>query len=143
MSRATTSLPAMLLTLLVAAAASASDIKVFKGRITRPIGGESPSVYFVLRNGSAETRTITGASCECAESMSVRRTAVTEDGQWGSVGMPEGMPIPAGGDVAFVPRGLFLRMMSPKSLEAGGKVDVVLEFDDGEKVPFKAVVEED
>ena len=83
MSRATTSLPAMLLTLLVAAAASASDIKVFKGRITLPIGGESPSVYFVLRNGSAETRTITGASCECAESMSVRRTAVTEDGQWG------------------------------------------------------------
>ena len=53
------------------------------------------------------------------------------------------MPIPAGGDVAFVPRGLFLRMMSPKSLEAGGKVDIVLEFDDGEKVPFKAVVEED
>jgi len=141
--RATTILATGLLTLLVAAAASANDIKVFKGRVILPTAGESPSVYFVLRNGSTETRTITGASCECAESMSVRRTAVTDDGQWGSVGMPEGMPIPAGGDVAFVPRGLFLRMMSPTGLEAGGKVEVVLEFGDGEKVPFEAVVEED
>ena len=129
--------------LLAAGAASASDLQVFNGRVTLPVGGESPSAYFVLRNGSPATRTIVGASCECAESVALRLTAISEDGQWSSEGLPDGMPIPAGGDVAFAPRGLFLRLMSPSGLAAGEKVEIVLEFADGERVPFEAVVEED
>lgn len=125
------------------AAADESEIRVFKGRVTLPIGGEDPTAYFVLRNGSAATRTIVGASCDCAEDVSLRRTAVNEEGQWSSEGMPGGMPVPAGGDVAFVPRGLFLRLMSARDLTEGETVEIVLEFANGEKVPFPATVTAD
>lgn len=123
------------------AAADEGEIRVFKGRVTLPFADEPPSAYFVLRNGGTRARTIVGARCDCAESVSIRRTAVNEEGQWSSEGMPGGMPVPAGGDVAFVPRGLFLRLMSPRSLSEGEKVEIVLEFADGEKVPFEATVE--
>lgn len=117
-----------------------SEIRVFNGRVTLPVGGENPNAYFVLRNGSKTTRTLVGASCDCAERVSLRRTAVNEQGQWSSQGMPDGMPIPAGGDVAFVPRGLFLRLMSARPLREGETIELVLEFADGETVPFEATV---
>lgn len=129
--------------LAAAAAAAASDITVYNGKVTPAVGREAPRVYFVLRNGSAETRTIVGASCECAASVAIRRTAINDEGQWSSVSMPDGMPIPAGGDVAFAPRGLFLRLTSPRALAAGEKVELVLEFANGEEVPFEAVVSDD
>lgn len=130
---------------LVAGTATAgeSEIRVFNGRVALPIGSEDPSAYFVLRNGGETTRTIVGASCACAESISIRRTAVNEEGQWSSEGMPGGMPVPAGGDVAFAPRGLFLRLMSARALAEGDTVEIVLEFADGEKVPFEATVSAD
>jgi len=134
-------LPA-LLTIWLASSAQAADLGIFNGRVTLPDEPETPSVYFVLRNRTQETRTIVAASCTCAKHVSIRRTAVNEHGQWSSVGMPEGMPIPPGGDVAFAPRGLFLRLTSPRALAAGEQVEIVLEFADGEKVPFQATVED-
>ncbi|MCR9094228.1 MAG: copper chaperone PCu(A)C [bacterium] len=125
------------------AAADTGEIRVANGRVTLPFADEAPSVYFVLRNGSTRTRTIVGASCDCAEKVSIRRTAVDEDGQWSSEPMPGGMPVPAGGDVAFVDRGLFLRLMSPRTLTGGEKLEIILEFADGEKVPFEAIVEDE
>ena len=133
----------MLLLVSGAATAEESELRVFNGRVSLPVGGEDPTAYFVLRNGSATPRTIVGASCECAERVSLRRTAVNEQGQWSSEGMPSGMPVPAGGDVAFVPRGLFLRLMSARALREGETVEIVLEFADGEKVPFAAAVSAD
>lgn len=122
------------------ATADEGEIRVFNGKVTLPSGGESPSVYFVLRNGAARPRTIVGASCECADRVSIRLTAISEDGQWASEPMPDGMYVPAKGDVAFAPRGLFLRLLSPRPLKTDEKVEVVLEFKDGEKVPFEAIV---
>ena len=122
------------------AAADEGEIRVVNGKVTLPSGGESPSVYFVLRNGGARPRTIVGASCECADRVSIRLTAISEDGQWSSEPMPDGMYVPAKGDVAFAPRGLFLRLLSPRPLTAEDKVEIVLEFKDGEKVPFEAIV---
>ena len=91
-------------------------------------------------NGGARPRTIVGASCECADRVSIRLTAISEDGQWSSEPMPDGMYVPAKGDVAFAPRGLFLRLLSPRPLATDEKVEIVLEFKDGEKVPFEAIV---
>ena len=122
------------------ATADEGEIRVFNGKVTLPSGGESPSVYFVLRNVAARPRTIVGASCECADRVSIRLTAISEDGQWASEPMPDGMYVPAKGDVAFAPRGLFLRLLSPRPLTTDEKVEVVLEFKDGEKVPFEAIV---
>ena len=142
-SKRTTALCLLLLvafaTNALPAAAGESEIRVFKGKVTLPTGSEDPSAYFVLRNGSKTTRTIVGARCDCAEDVSVRRTAVDENGQWGSEAMPA-MPVPAGGDVAFVPRGLFLRLLSAQPLSEGETIEIVLEFQDGETVPFEATV---
>ena len=125
---------------LFASAASADDLRVVNGRIILPIGDESPSIYFAIQSKSAETQTIIGARSPRAESVAIRRTAVDENGQWGSEGMPDGMPIPPNAMVAFTPRGLFLRMMSPDNLKAGEVVEVVLELSNGNEVAFDATV---
>jgi copper(I)-binding protein len=135
------SLLALLMTAL-ALPALASDLKVANGHIPLPMPREAPSVYFVIQSRSKETRTITGAHSPRAESVEVRRTSVV-DGQWDSVALPEGMQVPAGGAVAFAPRGLFLRMTGTGQLAIGEKVPIVLELDGGEELPFEAVVEDE
>ncbi len=127
-----TSLPAF------ASIATADDLRIANGRVSMPIGGEDPTVFFVIQSKSKETRTIVGASSPRSESVSIRRTAIVE-GQWGSEAMPDGMAIPPGGAVAFAPRGLFLRMMSAEKLAAGDVVPITLEFANGESVSFDAV----
>ena len=134
-----------LLTLLItglALPALASDLKVANGHIPLPMPREDPSVYFVVQSRSKETRTIVGAHSTRAESVEIRRTSVV-DGQWDSVAMPDGMPVPAGGAVAFAPRGLFLRMSGTGQLAIGEKVPIVLELDGGEELAFEAVVEDE
>ena len=125
-----------------ATVATADDFRVANGRISLPIGQEDPSVYFVIQSKSKETRTLVGASSPRSESVSIRRTAVI-DGQWGSEAMPEGMAIPAGGAVAFAPRGLFLRMLSAETLIEGDIVPIVLEFANGESLSFDAVAKDE
>jgi copper(I)-binding protein len=127
---------------LPALAASDSELKVANGWISLPIFDEDPSAYFVLQSKSKKTRTIVAATSPKSEGVSIRRTAVI-DGQWGSAAMPEGMPVPAGGAVAFLPRGLFLRLMSAEPMAVGDSIKIVLEFADGEKLPFEAIVKED
>jgi len=119
-----------------------SELRIANGRIPLPEGSEDPSVHFAIQSRAKETRTIVGASSPRAVSVSIRRTAVV-DGQWDSVAMPDGMPIPAGGAVAFAPRGLFLRMVGAEKFKAGEKVEIVLEFANGEKLGFEAVVSDD
>ncbi len=141
---------AMLLSLALAFAfgvaapsfAEDSELRVANGRIPLPEGAEDPSVHFAIQSRSKETRTLVGASSPRATAVSIRRTAVV-DGQWDSVAMPDGMPIPAGGAVAFAPRGLFLRMTGAERFMAGEKVEIVLEFANGEKLRFEAVVSDD
>jgi copper(I)-binding protein len=130
------------LALAIASPALASDLSVANGRIPLPMPGEDPPVYLVVQSRSQETRTIVGARSERAGSVEIRRTSVV-DGQWDSEAMPEGMPVPAGGAVAFAPRGLFLRLVGVGKLEAGEKVTIVLELDGGEELAFEAVVEDE
>jgi copper(I)-binding protein len=49
------------------------------------------------------------------------------------------MEIPAGGAVAFVPRGLSLSLVGLPTLAAGDSVPIELEFADGEKLEIEAV----
>lgn len=130
-----------LLASLLALPAFASDIKVANGWVSQPIYKESPPAYFVIRNGSSETRTIVAATSPKCESISIQR-AVVKDGKMDSEEVKE-MPIPAGGDVAFIPRGLFLRLESPGKLEVDDIVPIELEFADGEKVTFEAIVKDE
>lgn len=124
------------------AVAEESEIRIANGWIRMPIGGEDPTAYFVAQSRSPSTRTIVGASSERCASIAIRRTAVI-DGQWGSEGMPDGMAIPPMGAVAFAPRGLFLRMSGADTFSPGDEVPIVLEFANGERVGFDAVVKDD
>ena len=126
---------------LFAMPAMASDLKIVNGWVSEPIHNEDPPAYFVIRNSGSETRTIVGASSPRCESISIRRAAL-QNGQMGSEVMDE-MAIPAGGDVAFVPRGLFLELASPETLEEGETVPIELEFANGEKVSFDAIVKDE
>ena len=129
------------LTLLLASSATAGDLQVANGWISLPILDEDPPLYFVIQNRGTETRTIVGASSPACEAISIRR-AMVKDGQMASEGLDE-MAIPAGGAVAFVPRGLFLRLSGTKKLAEGEAVPIELELANGEKLGFEAIAKDE
>ncbi|MFP6656494.1 MAG: copper chaperone PCu(A)C [Myxococcota bacterium] len=118
--------------------ASADDFKVANAWVSLPAPYENPSAYFVIKNRDSKIRTIVGGSCNGCDWIEVRRV-VFKDGRMGSEKLEE-MAIPAGGAVAFVPRGLFLSLIGLSGLEAGGKLPIELEFADGEKITIEASV---
>jgi copper(I)-binding protein len=132
---------AILFASLLASPAFASDLKIANGWVDQPIYKEAPPAYFVIQNRGSESRTIVAATSPRCESISIRRATI-EEGQMSSVAMKE-MQVPAGGAVAFVPRGLFLMLIEPEEFEVGETVPIELEFADGEKVTFDAIVRED
>ncbi len=126
---------------LLAAPALASDLKVANGWVSLPFHTEAPLGYFVIQNRGSKPRTIVAATSPRCESISLQR-AVLRDGRMASNPMDE-MQIPAGGAVAFAPRGLFLQLMSSEKLAEGETLPIELEFADGEKVAFDATVRDD
>ncbi|MCP4906345.1 MAG: copper chaperone PCu(A)C [bacterium] len=126
---------------LLATPALAGDLKIANGWVSRPIHDEAASGYFVIQNRGSEPRTLVGATSPRCESVSIRR-AVVRDGRMASEEM-KNMQIPAGGAVAFAPRGLFLRLISPEKLAAGESVPIELELADGEKIGFDATVRDE
>jgi copper(I)-binding protein len=139
---------ALLLTLLLAllpASVHASDFKVANARVTAPVSWENPSVYFVIQNPDSKARTIVGGSCEGCDWIEIHRT-VFEDGVMTSEKLEE-MAIPAGGALAFAPRGLFLSLIGLTEIkgadEGGAKFSIELEFADGEKLEIEAAVDDD
>lgn len=128
-------------TSLLVTPALAGDLEIANGWVSQPIYDEDPPGYFVIQNRGKKVRTIVGATSPRCERISIRR-AVVRDGQMVSEELDE-MQVPAGGAVAFAPRGLFLRLMSPEKLEVDEIVPIELEFADGEKVAFDAKVRDD
>lgn len=122
--------------------ANAGDLLVANGWIRPAQTGEDAKAFFVIRNKGKKARTIIGASSPRATRIEVHRTAI-KDGQWSSEEMPAGMTIPPRGDVAFVPRGLFLRIVSEETFVVGETVPMELELADGETLPFDATVKDD
>jgi copper(I)-binding protein len=134
-----------LLPTVLPASAHASAFKVANARVTAPVSWENPSVYFVIQNADSKVRTIVGGSCEGCDWIEIHRT-VFEDGVMTSEKLEE-MAIPAGGAVAFAPRGLFLSLIGLSAIEgadeSGAKFSIELEFADGEKLEIEAAVDED
>ena len=135
------SLALFLLLLLAATAAPADDLQVGNPWVSLPILDEDPAVYFAIANRRDAPRKITGASSPRCERIEIHRAAV-QDGVMGSIELEE-MEIPAGGAVAFAPRGLFLKMIKAQSLSEGENVPVELELDNGEKISFEALVKDE
>lgn len=130
-------LPSILVLLLLPIAATASDLSVANAWVSRPEPWENSSAYFVIQSKSSKVRTLVGASSSCCDWIEIHRT-VLKDGVMDSEKLDE-MEIPAGGAVAFVPRGLYLNLVGLESIEAGEAVIIELEFADGEKMEIEAV----
>ncbi|MAG33976.1 MAG: hypothetical protein CL908_24110 [Deltaproteobacteria bacterium] len=122
--------------------AESTDLKVVNGWVAMPMwDGDEPPAYFTIMNQGPARRRIVGASSPHCERMEVRRSALI--GETMASEELDGFDVPGGGGaVAFVPRGLFLRMISPKPLAEGDPLTIVLEFANGEKLPFDAIVKE-
>jgi copper(I)-binding protein len=119
----------------------AEDLKISNVWVSQPILDEDPPAYFVVQNSASESRTIVGATSPVCESISIRR-AVVSGGSESSEEVDE-MEIPAGGAVAFVPRGMFLQLASPEKLEVGQIVPIELAFSNGDKIKFDATVKDE
>jgi len=119
----------------------AGDLQIGNPWVRLPILDEAPAIYFAVANRRDAPRKIVGASSPRCDRIEIHRAAV-QDGVMGSVELDE-MEIPAGGAVAFAPRGLFLKMIESHPLSEGETVSVELELDDGEKVSFEAVVKDE
>ena len=131
----------LLALLLLPVAASASDLEIANAWASLPEAWENSSVYFVIQSKSSKKRTLVGASGSCCDFIEMLR-AVLKDGAMDSEKQDK-IDIPAGGAVAFVPRGLYLNLAGLESLEVGETVTIELEFADGEKLEFDAVGRDD
>lgn len=120
------------------AAGDPSELVVGNAWIAMADEGSDPSLYFVIQNRGQTSRTLTGARSTRCESISIRQVVV-DDGLVTSKRLRE-MEIPAGGAVAFVPRGLFLRLEAAELFEVGEEVPITLELTDGGSVSFEAEV---
>ena len=127
----------LLALLLLPIAATASDLVVANAWVSVPQPWENSSAYFVIQNNGAKPMTIVGASSSRCDWIEILR-AVLKDGVMDSEKLDQ-MEIPAGGAVAFVPRGLSLNLVGLGSLTAGESVTIELEFADGEKLEIEAV----
>jgi copper(I)-binding protein len=136
-----TALLSLLALLLLPTTATASDLVIANAWASLPEAWENSSVYFVIQSKSKKTRTIVGASGSCCDFIEILR-AVLKDGAMDSEKQDK-IDIPAGGAVAFVPRGLYLNLAGLESLEVGETVTIELEFADGEKLEFDAVGRDD
>ena len=141
MFRSITSASVLVSLVLFAASATASDLKVANAWVNMPIFDEPAPGYFVIQNRGDKPRKLVGGSSPRCEKIEIHR-AVVKDGAMTSEALNE-WDIPAGGAVAFIPRGLFLMLIGSKDLSEGEKIQIELEFADGEKLGIEAVVREE
>ena len=141
MHRSSAWLPLLIVALSIPISAAASDLNVGNAWISLPILDEDPHVYFAIQNRGDQPRKIVGGSSARCEKVEIHR-AVLKDGVMASEVLDE-MEIPAGGAVAFAPRGLFLLLVDADRLTEDESVPIELELADGEKLQIEAVVRDD
>ncbi len=141
MFRSITSASVLVSLVLFAASATASDLKVANAWVNMPIFDEPAPGYFVIQNRGDKPRKLVGGSSPRCEKIEIHR-AVVKDSAMTSETLDD-WDIPAGGAVAFIPRGLFLMLIGAKDLSEGETIQIELEFADGEKLGIDAVVREE
>jgi len=96
-----------------------------------PPGATALAGYMTVHNDSDKERVLVGASSPAFGNVMLHRT-VMENGMAKMVHQMA-ITIPAGGKVTFKPNDYHIMLMKPKhALKAGDKVDITLEFKNGE-----------
>lgn len=104
-----------------------------------PPGATALAGYMTLHNDSDKERVLVGASSPAFGNVMLHRT-VMENGMAKMVHQMA-ITIPAGGKVMFKPNDYHIMLMKPKqTLKAGDKVDITLEFKNGETMTVTHVV---
>lgn len=98
-----------------------------------PPGATALAGYLTLHNHGEQDRILTGASSAAFGNVMLHRT-VMEDGMAKMVHQMM-ITIPAGKSVTFRPNDYHIMLMKPKhALKAGDKVDITLDFKNGESM---------
>lgn len=123
------------------ARAGEGDIPIGNPWISLPIYDEAPRAYFAMQNPTARPLRIVGATSPRCREIGIRITTF-EGGTEGAKALKE-IEIPAGGAVAFSPRGYFLELIGSETLAERQRVPIELELADGTKVRFEAEVRDE
>ena len=104
-----------------------------------PEGGVS-AVFFRVENGTGTADTLVAARTDVAGRVEVHETTEGADGLRGMRPVA-GVPVPAGGAVAFEPGGLHVMLLDlQRDLDAGETVPVELDFAGGRTLTLDAPV---
>lgn len=123
------------------ALAADEDFPIRNPWISLPIYDEAPRIYFAIQNPTPKARRLVAATSPRCGSIALR-IATFEGGTEGSKALTD-IAIPAGGAVAFAPRGYFLEMIGSEPLTESQRVPIELELDDGTKVRIEAEVRDE
>ena len=120
---------------LVAAASEAAGVFVRDAWVREsPPGMIMMAGYMALRNNTSQTQVLLAASSPGFETVTIHRTIV-KDGMAGMVHAAQ-IELTPGTSLSFAPGGYHLMLMSPKrTLRAGDRVDINLEFRGGLRLP--------
>jgi hypothetical protein len=102
--------------------------------------GDNSAVYFEIRNNGESDRLLRAES-DVAQQVMLHRTVIDADGN-ASMGMQAEVEVPAGGTVAFEPGGLHVMLIGlRRTLEAGERLMLTLQFERSGEVPLQVPVE--
>ena len=123
----------LVLALAAGASAASAEIRIENAwsRATPP-GVDRGAGYMTLHNQGEQTRTLTGAAADWAESIEIHESREV-DGQMRMQALPEGLTLEAGETVELAPMGLHLMIMGlEEPLSEGNTRSLTLEFGNGE-----------
>ncbi|OGI54567.1 MAG: hypothetical protein A3E57_06270 [Candidatus Muproteobacteria bacterium RIFCSPHIGHO2_12_FULL_60_33] len=120
---------------LVATASEAAGVSVRDAWVREsPPGVAMMAGYMTLRNDTPRAQLLVAANSSDFEAVMIHRTIV-KDGMTGMVHAPQIELLPAS-SLIFAPGGYHLMLLSPKrTLRAGDRVDITLEFRSGLRLP--------
>ena len=105
-----------------------------------PPGQPTAAAYLTLNNPEAATVRLVAARSEVAERVEIHRSSRVE-GMW-RMRKIDGLDIPSGGTVTLAPGGTHLMLMGlARPLREGESLSILLEFDNGETLPARIVVQ--
>jgi copper(I)-binding protein len=103
-------------------------------------GGTNSVVYLIIRNTGSTPDRLLGASSPIAQAIELH-TSIDEGGQSQMRPIEGGLPIPAGGEVDFSPRGAHLMLIGiSHELRQGDTVTITLRFEQAGEVVVQVPV---
>lgn len=119
----------------IAATSEAADVSVRNAWVREsPPGMTMMAGYMALRNNTSRSQLLVAASSSGFETVMIHRTII-KDGMASMVHAPQ-IELAPNASLIFAPGGYHLMLMNPKrTLRAGDRVDITLEFRGGLVLP--------